>query len=85
MDGENWRSRNLLSLMRSKDLYEWETVEDIIDRREYDPAEEGYQYVDFEIEGEDIIYLCRASMNGAHNFHDANYSILARVEKFREL
>lgn len=31
------------------------------------------------------IYICRVAMNGAHNFHDANYQTLHRVENFRNL
>lgn len=84
-DSEGIRNRNLLSLMKSKDLYKWELVTDVIDRSECDPAKEGYQYVDFEIEGDDILYLCRTSINQAHNFHDSNYSVFARIKDFRSL
>ncbi|MBE6762720.1 MAG: exo-alpha-sialidase, partial [Ruminococcaceae bacterium] len=45
----------------------------------------GFQYVDFEIEGDDIIYLCRTAMNNAHNYHDANYSTFHRIKNFRDL
>ena len=34
----------------------------------------GFQYVDFFFEGEKLLYLCRTALNGAHNYHDANYS-----------
>ncbi|MBR2020678.1 MAG: hypothetical protein IKA05_09810 [Clostridia bacterium] len=77
--------RNLLSLLTSEDLEHWELVCDLIDRREEDPEKIGFQYVDFEIEGEDLIYLCRTAINGANSFHDANYSTFHRVKKFREL
>lgn len=85
LDSEHTGCRNLLSLMRSADLVKWEVVRDVIDRRDRDPQQEGYQYVDWEFEGEDIRYLCRTAMNGAHNFHDANYSVFGRVSAFREL
>ena len=77
--------RNLLSLVASDDLEHWELVSDLIDRRYDDIEFVGFQYVDFEIEGEDIIYLCRTSINGAANFHDANYSTFHRIENFRRL
>lgn len=77
--------RNLLSLVSSMDLEHWESVCDLIDRRHDDPSKVGFQYVDFEIEGEDIIYLCRTSMNNAKNYHDANYSTFHRIENFRKL
>ena len=78
-------ARNLLSLVASDDLYNWQLVCDLIDRRHDDPQMVGFQYIDFEIEGEDIIYLSRTAMNGAKNYHDANYSTFHRVEGFRSL
>lgn len=78
-------ARNLLSLIVSDDSENWETVCDLIDRRYDDPQMVGFQYIDFEIEGDDIIYLSRTSMNGAKNYHDANYSTFHRIENFREL
>lgn len=77
--------RNLLSLVSSKDLEHWETVCDLIDRRYDDPAMVGFQYIDFEIEGNDIIYLSRTAMNCAKNYHDANYSTFHRIVDFRSL
>lgn len=80
---DNLRARNLLSLMRSPNLQEWEVVTDLLDYRHADSALVGFQYVDFEIEGEDLIFLSRTAINGAHNFHDANYSTFHRVKNFR--
>ena len=84
-NGELIRARNLLSLMKSKDCENWELVRDEIDMRDSDPGKIGFQYVDFEIEGDDIIYLCRTAMNGAANYHDANYSTFHRIKNFRIL
>ena len=77
--------RNLLSLVASSDLEHWELVSDLIDRRHDDPQKVGFQYVDFEIEGDDIIYLCRTGMNDPRNYHDTNYSTFHRIEGFRKL
>lgn len=77
--------RNLLSLLASDDLREWRTVCDLIDRSSDDPKAIGFQYVDFEFSGDDIIYQCRTAMNGAHNFHDANYATFHTVKDFRTL
>lgn len=85
LDREHVRSRNLLSLMRSKDLQKWEVVADILDKRESDPKQIGFQYVDFEIEETDILFLCRTSINGAHSFHDSNFSVFGRIADFRKL
>ena len=42
-------------------------------------------YVDFFFEGDDLVYLCRTALNGAHNYHDANYSTFHRLSHFRDL
>ncbi|MBQ9921616.1 MAG: hypothetical protein IJO52_05480 [Clostridia bacterium] len=78
-------NRNLLSLMASDDLENWYVVLDLLDYSNQDPNKTGFQYVDFEIEGEDIIYLCRTAMNNAHNFHDSNYSTFHRIQNFRKI
>ena len=77
--------RNLLSLLASDDLLHWSVVCDLIDRR-YDSVDKtGFQYVDFEIEGNDIIYLCRTAINEPHNYHDSNYSTFHRIKDFRNI
>lgn len=78
-------ARNLLSLMSSEDMENWRTVCHLLDYRGENVFEVGFQYVDFEFDGEDIIYLCRTAINGARNFHDANYSTFHRIENFRKL
>lgn len=81
---ENKKSaRNLLSFMRSKDLVSWELIADIFDRRDADEKLVGFQYVMFEIEGDDIIFLCRTAINGANSFHDSNYMTFHRIKSFR--
>ena len=67
------------------DFEEWKTAADIIDMRDKDPAFVGYQYVDFEIEGEDIIFLSRTADNNAASFHDTNYQTFHRIKDFRKL
>jgi len=81
---ENW-CRNLLSLMVSPDMENWEVVCDLLDFREKNPSYTGFQYVDFEIEGDDIIYLCRTAINKANSFHDSNYSTFHRISNFRNI
>lgn len=77
--------RNLLSLLVSDDLKDWTVVCDLLDYRHSDIDKIGFQYVDFEFEGEDILYLCRTAINGANSFHNSNYSTFHRVENFRKL
>lgn len=78
-------TRNLLSLICSDDLKHWTLVTHLIDCREEDPRQVGFQYVSFIIDGDDILYLSRTAYNGAHNFHDANYQTFHRLKNFRTL
>ena len=80
---EKKNARNLLSFMRSRDLVSWELVCDIFDRRDADEKLVGFQYVMFEMEGDDIIFLCRTAINGAHTFHDSNYMTFHGIKNFR--
>ena len=77
--------RNLLSLLSSDDLEHWEVVCDLIDKRDADMETVGFQYVDFMFEGDDILFLCRTAINGAHSFHDSNYSTFHRIRDFRNI
>ena len=51
----------------------WTLTKILYDFSDEDVNKVGLQYVDFSIEGDDIIYLCRTAMNNARNFHGANY------------
>lgn len=77
-DGRNW-----LAMIASDDLEHWEKVLDIFDYRNEPAGDIGFQYVDFMIEGDDILSLTRTAWNGAANFHDANYSLFTRIRAFR--
>lgn len=84
-EGGTVNARNLLALMSSPDLKNWSLVTDLLDYRTSPAAEVGFQYVDFEIEGDDIIFLSRTAINKAHNFHDSNYQTFHRIKDFRSL
>ena len=82
--------RNILSMSRSDDLYGGFTlVCDIIDYASNGwPENEkqvGFQYSDWIFDGCDILLVSRTALNGAHNFHDANYITLHRIRDFRNL
>ena len=77
--------RNLLSLLVSDDLKDWRVAKDLIDYRDKNINRHGFQYVDCIFSGEDILYLCRTSTNGAADFHDSNLITFHRVENFRKL
>ena len=73
-DASNAHTRTLLSLMESEDCENWTLKEDLLNYLHADPQKVGFQYVDFIIEGDRIIWLCRTGINNPRNFHDANYS-----------
>lgn len=82
--------RNVLSLHASDDLRHGRHVTTLLEDDsglswEKSVAQVGFQYVDWQFDGDDIIYVVRAACRGAHSFHDANTLAFARVEDFREL
>lgn len=85
--GENpARIRNTLALISSEDLRNW-TVDKII-LQHPDVIYTGFQYADWQFEGNDLIALVRTAYTEpdgtkAHNYHDANYITFHRVENFR--
>lgn len=44
----------------------------------------GFQYVDWQFDGPDLIFVVRTAFNGAHNFHDSNYITFFRISDFRK-
>ena len=83
-DKEKKIARTYLVLMSSKDLVNWQIDHELFDLRHLDPAMNGMQYIDYEIEGDDIIYLSRTALNCARNYHDANYSTFHTLKNFRD-
>lgn len=84
-DKTKLNARNLLSLLVSDDLDNWDVACDLMDRRDSNINDIGFQYADFEFEGDDIIFLCRTAINGAASFHDSNYSTFHRIKNFRNI
>lgn len=79
--------RNTLALVRSKDLIHWETR--CILLHHPDVVRHGFQYPDWEFDGEDLVAAIRTAfddgLGGAHNNHDANYLTFHRFKDFRSL
>jgi len=77
--------RNTLVLASSADLRKW-TVEQTL-LHHADPAHHGFHYVDWVVEGDDLLFLSRTAfadgLGGAHTQHDANYLTFHRVLDFR--
>ena len=85
VDPETPGQRNVLALEYSEDLRHWHIAKLLLDYRDESPKDVGFQYIYFMFDGDDILYLSRTSLNGARNFHDANYSVMHRVKDFRSL
>lgn len=85
VDPQRPAARNVLSLISTPDLECWRVCARLVDRRESDPSRVGFQYPDFDFDGDDLICLSRTADHGARNFHDANFITFHRVRDFREL
>ena len=77
--------RNTLSLISSPDLRQWTVRRRVLFHP--DPVNHGFQYVDWQFDGEDIVAVSRTAyddgLGGAHNFHDGNYFTFHRVAGFQ--
>ncbi|MCE5347622.1 MAG: glycoside hydrolase [Bacteroidales bacterium] len=78
--------RNKLVLKSSPDLKNWTVRKVLLSHPEV--KKHGFQYVDWQFDGHDIIFLSRTAYDdkfgGAHNFHDANYLTFHRIKNFRK-
>ncbi len=86
--GQNQRNR--LVLCASEDLREWREVKLLMeDDLGYDERQSrrltGFQYVDWQYDGEDIIYLVRTAYDGSHNYHDSNRITFHRLPDYRRI
>jgi len=79
--------RNRLALTTSPNLRHWEIRSVLLEHA--DTANHGFQYADWQFDGDDIIAAVRTAYDdeqgGAHNFHDANFLTFHRVRNFRQL
>jgi hypothetical protein len=80
--------RNELSLHVSSDLIRWDFVCTLLkDDQELTEIESlrktGFQYVDWQFDGDDIIYVVRTAYKEAHNFHDSNYIIFNKLKNYK--
>ena len=86
-----WPSqRNILSLSVSQDALNWRVVQPLMqDRSGLTPEDSarltGFQYVDWQFDGDDIIYLVRTAYRGAIRYHDSNRIIFRKLKDFRAL
>src|SRR5690606_13475221 len=82
----NWHQRNVLVLMRSEDLTNWEIRKKVLRWNEGMHLKTwnvfGFQYVDWQFDGDDIAFVSRTSWYGSR-YHDANMITFRRIYNFR--
>ncbi|MBO5237161.1 MAG: exo-alpha-sialidase [Lachnospiraceae bacterium] len=76
--------RNVCALMYSTDLKEWILDHIVYDFRDYDYQKYAMQYFDFEIDGDDIMFLSRTAFCNADSSHNSNHQTFHRIHNFRK-
>lgn len=89
-DPNFYNQRNVLSLSVSEDLVNWRVVKTLMeDDTGLTPEDSirltGFQYVDWQFDGDDIIYLVRAAYRGAIRFHDSNRIVYRVLKNYTRL
>jgi len=83
-------ARNVLSLATSSDLKTWTIIgEPLMSDDSALPAWlsellTGFQYVDWQFDGDDIIAAVRASYRGAQTYHNSNRILFQRLSNWRQ-
>ncbi|GAB3416532.1 sialidase family protein [Niabella aquatica] len=81
------RTRNTVCLLSSDDLVNWQQHGIILQGKNV--AKHGFQYLDWQFDGDDLIAAVRTAYDddfgGADNQHNANYLIFYRVKDFRSI
>ena len=73
--------RNVLALTSSSDLRAWRV--DSVLLMHPDSGNHAWQYVDWQIDGDDIVAVSRTAWGDSYNAHDANCMTFHRVCDFR--
>ncbi|MCC6681952.1 MAG: hypothetical protein IT445_13715 [Phycisphaeraceae bacterium] len=77
--------RDILALVQSRDMRNWD-VERIVVQDLSDQDNIGFQYVDWQFDGDDLIAASRTAypdgLGGAIRFHDANFFTFHRIENY---
>ncbi|ABB06432.1 sialidase family protein [Burkholderia lata] len=80
------RVRNTLVLLSSADLRQWTARRILLQHA--DAKRHGFQYVDWQFDGDDLIAVLRVAFDdpegGAASQHDSNFITFLRVPRFRQ-
>lgn len=78
--------RSILALTSSENLYDWKVEKIILQTKNI--GKEGFQYVDWKFENNDIVFVSRTAfddgLGGADNFHNSNFITFHRIKDFRK-
>ncbi len=82
--------RNVLSLTVSENLREWREMSTLLTDDSGLSHEDsirltGFQYADWQFDGDNIIYMVRAAYRGAVRYHDANRIIFRIIKNYVDL
>ena len=81
--------RNVLCLVASPDLRNWKVLDVLLCDREVMNAAvsartHGFQYVIWDTDGDDLIYVVREAVGYTKCFHDGKYVTLYRLENYKQ-
>ncbi|MDP4207106.1 MAG: sialidase family protein [Bacteroidota bacterium] len=81
------RMRSVLTLISSPDLTKWTIRNYVLASKNV--QKEGFQYVDWQVDGEDIVFVSRTAFDdeigGADNCQNANFLTFHRIPNFRKI
>jgi signal peptidase I len=81
------RTRNTLYLLSSDDMIHWKKKCIILQGDNV--AKHGFQYVDWQFDGKDIVFVSRTAyedgLGGADNQHNANFLTFHRIKKYKSI
>ncbi len=88
-DDRYFSQRSVLTLVVSDDMINWTTVGTVLSdhtvMNDYiSLTQHGFQYVDFVIDGDDIIMAVREAIGDSHCYHNANYTTFYRIENYAQ-
>ncbi len=79
--------RNTQAFVSSKDLKKWEVHQILLQHT--DTKKHGFNYLDWEFDGKDILYVSRTAYDyenkSAKNYHDANFLTFHRLKNYKKL
>lgn len=82
--------RNVLCLIASPDLVNWKVIDTVlVDRCVMNPVASsrahGFQYVTWDVDGDDMVYFVREASDYAKTFHDGEFVTLYRLKDYAKL